>query len=53
MKIKNNIFAIKSAVPAINLNPDKAATIATTKKIYSERSNSFLILSKSSLVLLL
>jgi hypothetical protein len=38
MKIKNNIFAIAAAAPAITKNPKSAATIATMKKITAYRN---------------
>jgi len=38
MKIKNRIFAIAAAPSAIPVNPNIAATIATTKKITDQRN---------------
>jgi hypothetical protein len=38
IKIKNNIFAIPAAAPAITKNPNKAATMATIKKIRAYRN---------------
>ena len=38
MNIKNSIFAIPAAPAAIPVNPKRAATIATTKKIKVQRN---------------
>jgi len=42
-KIKKIIFAIDAAVPAMPVNPNKAAIIATTKKINDQLSNIFFV----------